>query len=250
MKFVCFIKKSISVILLISLTLTLSSCTKEDNIYTEETAVFIKKENGNFTSTSGIEYSLLANGGIIYYLGDLEFSGGILGEEKTSQHLVSTYRTGMFKIKDTDNDNILIRRAPNNEWFSVYRKTSLSDFDFSVDNCIRLEFVSGIGNIHDDIVHTTCQDGISDQDEIDKFLSEIRMQEDPREAGLYDMIKQPDGRLENCYVYGVVYGFFEEEPNLALKMQITSYNDLAYSISMRERDYVLPKEWLEKLQNS
>jgi hypothetical protein len=55
--------------------------------------------------------------------------------------------------------------------------------------------------------------------------------------------------LENCYVYGVIYGFFDDEPNLALQMEILSFNDLAYSISIEGEEYVLPAEWLQKLEN-
>jgi hypothetical protein len=212
-------------------------------------STFKKNKNNNIVSNSGVEYALLANEGVLYYLGNLEFAGSIKGEEKTSQHLGMSYQTGMFSIKDADNDNILIRRAPNNEWCAIYRKASLPNFDFSVDNCIRLEFVSGIGNIEEDAVHTTCGDGITDQSEISTFLSEIRMQKDPDEAGLYDLIMKPDGMLENCYVYGVIYGFFDDEPNLALQMEILSFNDLAYSISIEGKEYVLPAEWLQKLEN-
>ncbi len=210
---------------------------------------FIRNEDNNIVSNSGVEYALLANEGVLYYFGDLEFVGSVKGEEKTSQHLGLPYQTGMYAIKDADNDNILIRYLPDNEWFAIYRKASLPDFDFSVDNCIRLEFVSGIGDIEEDAVHTTCGDGITDQSEVSTFLSEIRMQKDPREAGLYDLIRKPDGMLENCYVYGVVYAFFEEEPNLALRMDITSFNDLAYSITIEGEEYVLPAEWLQKLEN-
>ena len=211
--------------------------------------VFTKKENGNIVSDLEVEYTHLANEGVLYYLGDLEFVGSIQGEEKTSQHLGVSYQTGMFAIKDADNDNILIRRAPDNEWCSIYRKASLPSFDFAVDNCIRFEFVSGIGNTKSDVTHTTCDDGIVEASEIAEFLSDVRSQKDPREAGLYDLIKKPDGMLENCYVYGVVYGFFGEEPNLAVRMDITSYNDLAYSISIDGKEYVLPAEWLQKLEN-
>lgn len=200
-------------------------------------------------SNSGVEYTHLANEGILYYLGDLDFIGSIQGEEKTSQHLGLSYQTGMFAIKDADNDNILIRYAPDNEWFSIYRKTSLPSFDSSVDNCVRLEFIAGIENTESDAIHTTCGDGIVDTSEIAEFLSDVRSQKDPREAGLYDLIKKPDGMLENCYVYGVVYCFFVEEPNLAVRLDITSYNDLAYSISIDGKEYVLPIEWLQKLEN-
>ncbi|MBR6801119.1 MAG: hypothetical protein IKM61_05165 [Eubacteriaceae bacterium] len=214
-----------------------------------EKYTFTKDENGDIVSNSGVEYTFLANEGILYYLGNLEFIGSVQGEEKTYKHLGDSHQTGMFKLKNATNDNILIRYVPNNEWFAIYRKTSLPAYDFSVNNCIRLEFVSGIGNAREDVTHTTCGDGLSDQSEICKFLSEIRMQNDPRESGLYDLIRKPDGALENCYIYGVVYGFFKEYPDLTVRMSITSYNDLAYSISIDGEEYVLPEEWLLKLKN-
>ncbi|MBQ8395763.1 MAG: hypothetical protein IJX54_02055, partial [Oscillospiraceae bacterium] len=61
---------------------------------------------------------------------------------------------------------------------------------------------------------------------------------------------KPNGLLENCYGYGVVYGFFEEEPNLAVRLYVTSYNDLAYSIDFGFEEYVLPEEWLERLKSN
>lgn len=232
--------KKVLCVILVLLTLL---CGCSDN------STFKRNKNDNIVSDSGVEYALLANEGILYYLGDLEFVGSVKGEEKTSQHLGLSYQTGMFSIKGADNDNILIRHAPNNEWFAIYRRASLPNFDFSVDSCIRLEFVPGIGDIEEDAVHTSCGDGITDQSEVSTFLSEIRMQKDPREAGLYDLIRKPDGWLENCYVYGMLYGFFEEEPNLALRMEILSFNDLAYSISIEGNEYVLPAEWLQKFEN-
>jgi len=212
-------------------------------------SIFTKNENNNIVSNSGIEYTHLANEVDLYYFGNLEFVGSIHGEKKTSQHLGDSYKTGMFSIKEAENDNILIRRLPDNEWFAIYRKASLPDFDFSVENSSRLEFVSGTGITEEDLIHTTCGDGITDRSVINAFLSEIRMQKGPREAGLYELIEEPDGTLRNCYFYGVIYGFFDEEPNLAVRMDITSYNDLAYSIFIEGKEYVLPTEWLEKFEN-
>ena len=226
----------------------LCGCTQSNQ--EQENSVFTKTENGNLISAAGVEYSHLANEGVLYYLGELEFVGSIQEEEQTSQHLGLSYQTGMYAIKNSPNDNIFIRYAPNNEWFSIYRKSDLPVSDFSVDNCIRLEFVPGIGNQEKASIHVNCNGGIVDKSKITEFLANIRSQESPREAGLYDFIKQPNGMLENCYVYGVVYGFFKDEPNLAIRMEITSYNDLAYTISIGESEYVLPELWLEELQNS
>ena len=226
----------------------LCGCTQSDQ--EQENSVFTKTENGNLISAAGVEYSHLANEGVLYYLGELEFVGSIQEEEQTSQHLGLSYQTGMYAIKNSPNDNIFIRYAPNNEWFSIYRKSDLPVSDFSVDNCIRLEFVPGIGNQEKASIHVNCNGGIVDKSKITEFFANIRSQKSPREAGLYDFIKQPNGMLENCYVYGVVYGFFKDEPNLAIRMEITSYNDLAYTISIGESEYVLPELWLEELQNS
>lgn len=209
--------------------------------------VFTKSEDGHLVSASGTEYALLANEGVLYYLGDLVFEGSVSGEGKMFQHLGAWHRTGLYSIKDDDTDNILVRISMNNEWFSIYRKTSLPTFDFSVDNCSRLEIVSGIGDTQKDVIHTTCGDGISDTVEIAEFLSDVRSQKNPRDAGIYDLVTKPDGMLENCYVYGVIYGFFESEPNLAVNMMVTSYNDLAYSVCIEGEEYVLPEKWIERL---
>ncbi len=231
----------------------LCSCSiagQSDQLHTESSSnenAFTKTEGGNLVSASGVEYAELAREVALYYLGELEFVGSVEGEEKTSQHLGLSYQTGMFAIKNNKNDDILIRRAPDNEYFLIYRKASLPPLDYSEDNCVRLEFVSGMWELEEDAVHTACEGGFSDKAEIAEFLACIKSQESPREAGLYDLVKQPDGRLENCYMYGVVYGFFGDEPNIAIMMDITSYNDLAYSIRIGADEYVLPEEWLQKL---
>lgn len=243
MRIACFIKKCLCTVLLLSILFTFSACT-------ETNRVFKQTEDGNLFNASGTEYEYLAGEGVLYYFGDLEFQGNVEGEKETSQHLGSSYKTGLFSIKNDKNNNILIRYSPNNEWFSIYRKTSLPQFDFSVDNCIRLELVSGEGNIERDGIHTTCGDGISRKSEITEFLSDVRSQTAPSAAGLYDLITKPDGSLDNCYLYAVIYGFFEDETNLAIRMNITSYNDLAYSVFIEGKEYVLPLTWIERLQNN
>ena len=238
-----YFKKCLCTVLSVSIFFVFSACTGTDNVFT-------KTEDGNLISASGTEYEHLANETDLHYLGDLVFQGGVEGEPEASQHLGVSYQTGLFSIKNAETDNILVRRTPNNEWFSIYRKTSLPPFDFSADNCTRLELVLGIGDIENDGIHTTCGDGISNRSVITEFLSDVRSQTDPREAGLYDLIKKPDGMLENCYIYAVIYGFFEDEPNLAIRMDITSYNDLAYSISIEGKEYVLPETWIQRFQNN
>ena len=95
---------------------------------------------------------------------------------------------------------------------------ALTTLDVSNNTSLTELYCTGIGNAESDVIHTTCDDGIVEASEIAEFLSDVRSQKDPREAGLYDLIKKPDGMLENCYVYGVIYGFFEEEPNLAVRI--------------------------------
>ena len=84
---------------------------------------------------------------------------------------------------------------------------------------------------------------ITDPAIIAKFLSDIRSQQTADEAGLDELIKLPDGKLENCYWYAAIYGFFEEEPNVARALLVMSYNDLAYSVFLEGEEYVLPEEW-------
>lgn len=223
-----------------------------DLIDTSKYPVFTEKENGNLIDSSGVEYALLANehNSSLSYLGDMEFAGTISGEAESSQSGLLSFQPGLGKFKNNESDSILIRFTPDSEWISIYRKCSLPTFDFSADNCIRLEFKPGSGMSLEDEVHLTCTGGISDKTEMIKFLSEVRNQKNPRDAGLYDLIRKPDGSLDNCYFYGVVYGFFDEEPNLVLRMDITSYNDLAYSICIEGNEYVLPESWLKTFQST
>ncbi len=212
-----------------------------------ENMVFTKNENGNLVNSKGVEYEFLAGEIFLKYLGELEFVGSVEGEESFSQHLGYTYQTGMFAIKEAENDNLLIRKMPNNEWSSIYRKASLPKLDYSLENCVRLEFITEIYNAP--VSHTTCNDGITDKSKILSFIEDIRTQKSPEEAGLYDLVRQPNGWFENCYVCGAIYAFFGEEPNLVVIMQITSFNDLAYSISIDDNSYVLPTEWFIAFQN-
>ncbi len=233
--------------MLIALVFLLCGCFSENSVVSGN-VVFTKNECENLVSSSGVEYAHLANESGLYYFGELEFVGSVQGEEAHSQHLGLTYRTGMFAIKNDENRRVLIRYAPDNEWYSIYRQASLPAMNFSVDNCIRLEFVIGTGCA--DKIHTTCGDGITDLSEIAAFLTEVRMQKSPDEAGLYDLVRETYGALEKCYEYGVIYGFFPEEPTLAVRMPVTTYNHLAYSVTIGTQSFVLPEEWLQKLQNN
>ncbi len=227
-----------------ALLIFLCGCSQDKGKADDNT--FTVLENGNILSPEGVEYSFLANEEVLYYIGDLEFLGSIDGEPEYSKH-IGYYQTGMFAIQNAANDHILIRRSPNSEWFAIYRKASLPEFDYSVDNCQRLSFVSGFVGPNTDF-RSPIQSSITDPTQIASFLSTVRAQPDPREAGLYELIKKPDGFLENCYLYGTVYAFFEEEPDLVVKMDIFSFNDLAYSIEIEGKEYVLSEHLLEMFE--
>lgn len=218
--------------------------------YLPDEIIFNQNENGNLVNTAGEEYAHLANEGFLCYFGELKYEGSVDGEEKASQHLDYSYQTGMFSISDNESNSILIRYVPNDEWYGIYRKTSLPALDTSLENCCRLELVVGNGYTEEDVAHMTCGEGITTASEIQEFLKDVRSQQNPHDAGLYDMITKPDGMFENCYLYGVIYGFFEDEPYLAIPMSVTSFNDQAYSVQIDEKEYVLPEEWLHRLQNN
>ena len=208
---------------------------------------FTINSDGNPVDLSGTEYTVLSSKGKLSYLGNRKFVGHIQGEARYSQHLFLSYKPGMYALTDSPNDNILIRQRPNSEWFSIYRKSSLPALDVSVDNCVRLEFIPGLANNMENSAHATCNEGITDPAVIAAFLAEVRQQKTPKEAGLYDMIRKPNGLLENCYLYGTIYGFFAEEPNLVLEMEIYSFNDLAYSVTVDGRQFVLPEAWFQRI---
>lgn len=236
-------RKIISLLIVLVFVLSLFSCGLEEY-------EFVENENGDLVRKDGEVYEFLAFEGTsrLSYVGSLEFVGSVKGEKKTSQHLLSTYQTGLFSIKESGSDNILIRKEPDNEWYSIYRNKSLPEVDFTVDNCDRLEFVRAIYFFDEQSAeHMSCGEGITDPEEIKTFLANIRAQQDAESAKLRDLVKQPDGRYEKCARYASILGYFDDEPYLVYQMAITSYNDLAFSIGLDKTDYVFPEEWFEKL---
>ena len=212
----------------------------------ENGACFTVSDTGTLISPDGTEYEFLTNEGFLYYLGDLEFVAPVEGEPEFS---FQGCQTGMFSIRDDPTEHLLIRIRPDSEWYAIYRKASLPDFDFSIDNCSRLEFIPsdemwGLGE-----KHGGCGAGITDPEEIAAFLSDLRAQKSARDAGLTRLVTQPNGTLLNCYCIGTVCGFFEEEPNLFVPMEVISYNDLGYSLELDRRERVLPEEWLPRLMH-
>ncbi len=210
----------------------------------ETNAVFTETENGNYLSPWGEEYALLANEGILDCIGTETFVGKVNGEGEGPAWKAAY---GFYALDEDEARNILIR-VSSSEWYGIYRKVSSPPFDFSVDNCVRLELVKNSWLLKNNTEHLTCGDGIADPAEIAAFLADVRSQKSPEEAGLYDLVRKENGFLENCYQYGVIYGFFSEEPNLAVPMTVTSYNDMAYSVSIEQKEYVLPEKWVKRLR--
>lgn len=212
------------------------------------TEEFRKGEGGTVVAPDGTEYRFLANEGILYYVGELEFQGYVEGEASELDHLGLNTPTGMFAVKGDAEHNILIRVYPDSEWFAVYRKASLPELDFTADNCSRLEFVSTRQMALGLDAQLLNGNGITGREEVRTFLSELRAQKTAEEAGLYDMVRQPDGHLLNCKTPGAVCGFFEEEPFLCVPLYVTSYNDLAWSVRLDGVEYVLPEKWIPILK--
>lgn len=224
----------------------------QDGTYSQiidpENDFFTEKENGNVVSNTGIEYEEVVNEDEHRYWGKLKFEGSIKGELENSQFYHS-FQTGMYAIENDETKNILIRKYPDSELYSIYRKTSLPKVDFSIENCDRLELVLNRWVRDNDVAHITCGDGITDKAEIAEFLSDIRSQKDPHRAGLYDLIAGDEMYdVVKYYTCGEIYGFYDDEPNLSFTMTVTSFDDLAYSVSLNGKEYVLPNEWFEKLQ--
>ncbi|MDR1232037.1 MAG: hypothetical protein LBK61_11650 [Spirochaetaceae bacterium] len=214
-----------------------------------DSIIYTKLDNGNILASGGTGYAFFAREGIIETFGDHRFVGKIKREKSTLNHMGGSRMTGMYSCEKDPELNMLYRIEPYSEWASYYRKTFLPEIDLSLENCIRLEFIhykemKFFENNHSpDIKHMFCDEGIRDFGDIRKFLFDIKKQKTVTEAGLYELIKKPDGYLENCYLLGYIYGYFKDEPNLAVSLTIWSFNDIAYSIELDRRQYVFPEEW-------
>ena len=124
----------------------------------------------------------------------------------------------------------------------MYVKSELLKTQVNLNNCIRFEFVKG--SLFDNEKTTISKKGITD---CEQFLNEIKSGQKAKDAGLYDSVRQPDGMLKNCYVYGYVCGIIQEDVNIVIPLEVTSFDDKAFSIRIDDIEYVLPQEWLDKL---
>ena len=203
---------------------------------------FTEVENKTIVATDGTEYTFVGNEGRVWCFGEWEFIGHVKGEKKTFVHLTNKIKTGMYSVNNSQ--DVLVRYFPDNEFSAVYVKSELLKTEVSLDNCIRFEFVKG--SLFNDKITTISNKGIT---ECEQFLNEIKNGQRAKDAGLYDLVKQPDGMLKNCYIYGYVCGVIQEDINIVIPLEVMSFDDKAYSIKIDDIEYVLPQEWIDKLMN-
>ena len=201
---------------------------------------FTKTENKTIVSSDGTEYIYVGNEDRVYCFGEKEFIGHIKGEKKTFVHLTDKIKTGMYSVDGSK--DVLVRYLPDNEFAAIYVKSGLLKTEVALDNCIRFELVKGPP--FNDEKTTISKNGIT---ECKQFLDEIRSGQKAEDAGLYDLVQQPDGALKNCYVYGYICGVIQEDVNIVIPLEVMSFDDKAYSISIDDAEYVLPQKWADRL---
>ena len=224
-------KQITAIVLFLVMVFTLTSC--------DNKIKFTETENKSIVSTDGAEYTFVGYAGEVWSFGEWKFIGHVQGEKKSFVHLTSEIKTGMYSINDSQ--DILVRNWPDNDFPTIYVKSELLKTEVALDNCIRFEFVK-------DYFYNTeiLSDGKGITD-CDAFLNEIRNGQKAIDAGLYDLTKQPDGMLKNCYVYGYVCGVLQEDLNLFILLRVMSFDDKAYSIKIGNEEYVLTQKWIDKL---
>ena len=229
--------------LLLAFMILLCGCSEPDIVFFEEGDGW--KE---VVSPSGVVYEYLCHEGAPYvYLGELEHLGYVEGESVVLAHLTSVTPTGMYAIKGDETQNILIRILPDSEWYCIYRKASLPPLDFSVESWEKIEFFNERPYAQNHQMDGKYHVSISDPNEIEAFFSLDGVEGAPSSSELYSLVKKPDGSYRNCITFGAIYAFHKEEPYLAHRLGVTSYNGLAYSASSLEYWIVLTDEWIQKL---
>lgn len=217
-----------------------NNATNESKNETIVDAEFTEIENKTIVAKDGTEYTFVGVEGKVHCVGVVTFIGHIKGEEKSFNHLGTEIRTGMYSVNG--GQDVLVRFLPDSEFASIYVKSNLLKTEVSLDNCIEFKFVNVVSYNNIEIFNST--KGIT---ECKQFLNEIKAGQKAEDAGLYDLVRQPDGMLHNCYVYGYVCGVLQEDINLVVPMKIISFDDKAYSITIEDIEYVLPNEWADKL---
>jgi len=224
-------------IIFICLVIVFSFVACTNNVELTET------ENNTIVTTDGTEYTFVGYEGRVWSFGEWEFIGHVKGEKETFIHLFNIVKTGMYSVNSSQ--DVLARYFPDNEFAAIYVKSELLKTEVTLDNCIRFDFVKGsLFNNDETIISKT---GIT---ECEDFLNEIKSGQTAKEAGLDDLVKQPDGMLKNCYVYGYACGVIQDDVNIVIPLQVMSFDDKAYSITIDDIEYVLTQEWVDKLINN
>ena len=204
---------------------------------------FTETEDKTIVTIDGTEYTFVGNEGRVWCFGEWEFIGHVKGEKKTFIHLSDMVKTGMYSVNGSQ--DVLARYFPDNEFAAMYVKSELLKTEVTLDNCIRFNFAKGpLFNGNETIISKT---GIT---ECEDFLNEIKSGQKAKDAGVYDLVKQPDGTLKNCYVYGYACGVIQDDVNIVIPLQVMSFDDKAYSITIDDIEYVLTQEWVDKLINN
>ncbi len=204
-------------------------------------AMFTEAENKTVVSADGTEYAFVGTEGRVWCLGEWDFIGHIKGEKKAFVHLTNIIKTGMYSVNDSQ--DVLVRYFPDNEFAAIYVRSELLKTEITLNNCIRFGFIKGPLFSKEE---TLLSKGTT---ECAQFLNEIKNGQEAKDAGLYDLVRQPNGMLKNCYVYGYACGIIQEDINIVIPLEIMSFDDKAYSIRIDYKEYVLPQEWMDKLIN-
>ncbi len=204
--------------------------------------LFRETAEGTVVAPDGTEYIRVGTENEFRILGQSEHLGYIEGEVKSFTHLFSQIQTGMYGV---DGDTAtLLRYFPDCEFASCYVRSDCLKTQVSLDNCI--QFTLGKFDAQPAEI-TDSQKGIMGNEECSAFLREISGGQTAQDAGLYELVRQPDGFLKNCYVYGYAYGIVQKTLNLVMPLEIISFDDKAYAITIDGTQYVLPESWLTRL---
>ncbi|MBQ8340466.1 MAG: hypothetical protein IJY16_08480 [Clostridia bacterium] len=227
-------RKVLSVLVCFAIIFSFAACAGK--------AEFAETENKAIVSDDGTEYTFVGIEGSAWCFGEREFISHVKGEKKSFFHLSLEIKTGMYSVGGSR--DVLIRYFPDNEYAAMYVKSELLKSEISLDNCIEFIFAKELRSEYTEI--TGVQKGITD---CEAFLNEIKNGQKAKDAGLYDLVRQPDGMYKNCYTYGYVCGAVQADLNLFIPLQVWSFDDKAYSIIIDGVEYVLPQKWVDKLIN-
>lgn len=227
-------RKMFAIFICMAIVFSFVACNSNNNV------AFAEIENKTIVANDGTEYTFAGHVGRVWCFGEWDFIGHVTGEKKTFVHLSNKIKTGMYSVNG--GQDVLVRYLPDNEFAAIYVKSDLLKTEIALDNCIRFEFVRGL--LFNNAEASIHKNGITD---CEQFLNEIKSGQKAEAAGLYDLVKQPDGMLKNCYVYGYVCGVIQEDINIVIPLEVMSFDDKAYSINIDDIAYVLSKEWFDKL---